>query len=153
LSPAPTPSVEELRKESVTVPVTLKLSSPTRQIAEVEAEYIQIPSAQGKMGVLPNHAPLRAVLEPGLVTCRLKDGSEIVFAVSTGLALVENNVVTVLADSAENAMDIDLDRAERARLRAQERLHTIDSQIDHARAETALKRSIARIQAYRVVHH
>ncbi|MCA9450971.1 MAG: F0F1 ATP synthase subunit epsilon, partial [Candidatus Omnitrophica bacterium] len=64
------------------MPVTLKLSSPTRQIAEVEAEYIQIPSAQGKMGILPNHAPLRCVLEPGVVTCKMKDGSETVFSVS-----------------------------------------------------------------------
>lgn len=135
------------------MPVLVKICVPTKQIAEVEAEYVQIPSAQGAMGVLPNHAPLRCVLEPGIVNCRLPGNKFAVFAVSTGLAIIEDNVVTILADSAERAEDIDLARAQAARDRAQERIRTMDSRIDHARAEAALKRSLARIHASGLAAH
>ena len=103
------------------------------------------------MGVSPQHAPLRCILDPGVLNCRLKDGSTQVFAVATGLARVENDVVTVLADAAERGADIDVGRAEAAKERARQRLHSMDSHIDHTRAEAALERALARIQAARRV--
>lgn len=128
------------------MPLQVKISVPTKQIAELEAEYVQLPSEQGNMGVLPHHAPLRCVLEPGVVNCRLPGGKTVSFFVSTGLATIEDNVVTILADSAERVEDIDLSRAEAARDRAQERIRTLNGNIDHARAEAALKRALVRIQ-------
>jgi F-type H+-transporting ATPase subunit epsilon len=135
------------------MPVLVKICVPTKQIAELEAETVRIPSAQGNMGVLPNHAPLRCALEPGLVKCRLPGNKTSIFFVSTGLAIVENDVVTVLADSAERAEDIDLTRAEAARKRAEERVHTLDRKIDYTRAEAALKRALVRIQAASNLRH
>ena len=135
------------------MPVQVIVCVPTHQIAEFEAEYVQLPSAQGSMGVLPNHAPLRCVLEPGIVTCRESANKTSIFSVSTGLAVIEDNVVTILADSAERAEDIDTPRAEAARERAQERIRTIDSSIDYLRAEIALKRSLARLQAKARISH
>jgi len=133
------------------MPVLVKVCVPTRKVAELEAEYVQIPSAQGNMGVLPSHAPLRCVLDSGVVTCRLPDNGTEVFAVSTGLATIEDDVVTILADAAENARDIDSGRAEAARQRASERVRSMEPSVDHARAEAALKRSLARLQASRMV--
>jgi F-type H+-transporting ATPase subunit epsilon len=118
-----------------------------RQVAKVEAEYVQIPSAEGMMGVLPNHAPLRCVLQPGIVTCRMADNSEELYTVSTGLATVRNNEVVVLADAAEKGDEIDLERAAAAKERAQQRLHTMDRSVDRDRAELALKRSLIRMSA------
>ena len=129
------------------MPVQVKVCVPTRQIAELEAEYVQIPSAQGNMGVLPSHSPLRCVLDPGIVNCRLTGNKTSIFFVSTGLAIIENDRVTILADSAEGAQEIDVTRAEASRDRAQDRIRSIDSKIDFARTEAALKRSLARIQA------
>ena len=145
--PAQTPSDRET--QTATMPIQLNLCAPTRQVAEVEAEYIQIPSAQGKMEVLKNHAPLRCVLEPGVVTCRLEDGSERVFAVSSGLAMIRDNRVLVMADAAEKGEDIDVARAEAAMERARERLHRMGHGVDLARAEAALKRALARLEATR----
>ena len=127
------------------MPVTLKLCTPMRQVAKVEAEYVQIPSTEGMMGVLPNHAPLRCVLQPGMVTCQMADKSELIYTVSTGLATVRDNEVVVLADAAEKGDEIDLERAAAARRRAEERLHTMDRSIDRERAELALKRSLIRL--------
>ena len=129
------------------MPVQVKVCVPTKQIAQLEVEYVRIPSAQGNMGVLPNHAPLRCLLEPGIVNCREPGNKTSTFAVSTGLAVIENDVVTVLADSAERAEDIDVARAQAARDRAEERIRTLDAKIDQARAEAALRRALARIQA------
>lgn len=129
------------------MPVTLKLCTPMRQVAKIEAEYIQIPSSDGMMGVLPNHAPLRCVLQPGFVTCRLADGSEELYTVSTGLATVRDNEVVVLADSAEKGNEIDLERAAAAKERARERLSKMDSSVDMDRAELALQRSLIRLSA------
>ena len=129
------------------MPVELNLSVPARQVAKLTAEYIQIPSAQGKMGVLTNHAPLRCVIDPGVITCKRKDETVQVFAVSGGLAVVGNNEVTVLVDSAEPAEDVDSKRAAAARERAMERLRSMNAEIDHVRAEAALKRALARLQA------
>jgi len=129
------------------MPVTLKLCVPKRQVAQVEAEYIRIPSAEGNMGVLPNHAPLRCVLEPGIVRCRKADDSEEVFAVSTGIAMVRNNEVVVMADAAERGDKIDVERAQAAERRARERLQSMDRSVDIDRAEVALKRALVRLHA------
>ena len=99
------------------------------------------------MGVLPNHAPLRCVLEPGIVSCRKSDNSEEIFAVSTGLAMIRNDEVVVMADAAERGDQIDLERARASEQRARERLHAMDSSIDIDRAEIALKRALVRMQA------
>jgi len=129
--------------------IQVTLNIPTHNVADFSAIYVQIPSAEGSMGILKNHAPLRCELIPGTVICRLPDQSLKVFFVSSGLAMVQSNTVTILADTAELADEIDLTRAEAARNRALGRLCEGTMHIDRARAEAALHRSLARLEAVR----
>ncbi len=129
------------------MPLHFKLAIPSRSLADFPAEYVQLPSAEGSMGVLQNHAPLRCVLAPGVVTCRLPDHTRRVYAVSSGVASVRNNVVTLLADTAEAAESIDTARARAAEGRARARLQSFESGVDRARAEAALARALARIKS------
>ncbi len=129
------------------MPLQLNLSVPTNQIADMTVEYVQIPSEQGSMGVLQNHAPLRAALEPGILSARDMEQKTHYFFVSSGLVMVDDNIVTVLADSAERAEDIDEGRAKGSGDRARERIQSPGPDLNRSRAEAALARSIARISA------
>ncbi|MCA9418225.1 MAG: ATP synthase F1 subunit epsilon [Candidatus Omnitrophica bacterium] len=129
------------------MPLQLKLSVPTNQVADMTVEYVQLPSEEGSMGVLQNHAPLRAALQPGVMTARDLEHKNHYFFVSSGLAMIKDNVITVLADSAERAEDIDEARAQKAGERARERIQSPEPHTDIARAEIALAKSIARINA------
>jgi F-type H+-transporting ATPase subunit epsilon len=130
----------------------VNLCIPTQPVANLSASYVQIPSVSGSMGILRSHAPLRCELAAGVVVCRLSDQSERVFSVSSGLAVIRNDTVTILADTAEDANNIDPSRAQAARERAVERLSGGDpGLIDRTRAEAALRRALARLEAVRLV--
>ena len=134
------------------MPLQVNLCIPTQPLASLTVDYVQLPSVDGRMGVLVNHAPLRCILAPGVVMCRLPDDSIRVFSVSSGLAMIRKNVVTILADAAESAENIDPVRAHAARDRAVARLGGVDQdRIDRARAEAALQRAMARLEAVRLV--
>src|SRR5258708_514362 len=92
-----------------------------RELYNGEADIVSAPGSEGRMGILPQHAPLLAFLAPGALRITLRGEEEALF-VSGGFLEVSNNGVTVLADTAEHADDIDQARAEAARRRAQERL-------------------------------
>ena len=109
-----------------------------------EVSSVVAPGAEGQLGILPNHAPLLTSLMPGELKV-LKDGEETNIAVSGGFLEVLKNVVTVLADTAERAEDIDVERAEAALKRAQEKVNSSESDLDLERAIRALKRSQARV--------
>jgi len=100
---------------------------------------------EGQLGILPDHAPLLTVLQPGELLLR-KDGEEISMAVSGGFLEVRLNRVTILADTAERADEIDIARAEEAKQRAEERLAARPSDLDLARTEAALSRSLVRLK-------
>ena len=125
----------------------ITIAVPTHPIDSFETSYVHIPSEGGSMGVLQNHAPLRCVLDTGVATCRLPDNSERAFFVSGGLAMIADNKVLVLADTAEPAKNIDIERARAAQERARERLQGQSSDTDRARAEASLKRSLYRLKA------
>lgn len=134
------------------MPLQVNLCIPTQPLANLTATYVQLPSAAGSMGVLPGHAPLRCELMPGVVVCRLVDETERFFSVSSGLAVIRNNMVTILADTAEDAQKIDLSRAQAAQERALRRLSEDQpGLIDRVRAEAALRRALARLEAVRLV--
>lgn len=109
-----------------------------------EVSSVVAPGAEGQLGILPNHAPLLTSLMPGELKV-LKDGEETNIAVSGGFLEVLKNVVTVLADTAERAEDIDVERAEAALKRAQDKVNSSGSDLDLERAIRALKRSQARV--------
>ncbi|MDY6908250.1 MAG: F0F1 ATP synthase subunit epsilon [Chloroflexota bacterium] len=110
-----------------------------------EVDIVVAPGAEGQLGILPSHAPLLTILQPGELKVR-KDGEETVMFVSGGFMEVMQNRVTVLADTAERAEEIDVARAEAARRRAEERLAEHRADMDLARAEAALRRALMRLQ-------
>jgi F-type H+-transporting ATPase subunit epsilon len=101
---------------------------------------------EGQLGILPHHAPLMTMLQPGDLLIR-KDKEEEFFAISGGFLEVRPDKVIILADACERADEIDLARAEEAKKRAQETMKTAPLSADAAVAEAALRRSIARLKA------
>ena len=101
---------------------------------------------EGQLGILPHHAPLMTMLQPGDLLIR-KDNEEHYLAISGGFLEVRPDKVIILADACERAEEIDIERAEAARRRADEILKTRPPDVDTAAAEAALRRSLARIKA------
>jgi F-type H+-transporting ATPase subunit epsilon len=112
---------------------------------EGDAEFVVAPGIAGELGILPRHIPLLTELKPGSVKVR-NENEEHLFFVSGGFLEVRPDEVTVLADAAERADDIDEARAEEARRRAQELLQQKVSDADQAAASAALARAEARLR-------
>ena len=110
-----------------------------------DADFVVAPGSEGELGILPQHIPLLTFLKPGSVKVR-NDNDEQFFFVSGGFLEVRPDSVTVLADSAERAEDIDESRAEEARRRAQGLLEQKLSDADVAAASAALARAEARLR-------
>jgi F-type H+-transporting ATPase subunit epsilon len=116
-----------------------------RELYNGEADMVSAPGAEGRLGILPSHAPLLTFLKPGELRIVLHEAEEPLF-VSGGFLEVFNNTVTVLADSAEHAEEIDQARAEEARRLAQERLTQARSDTDRAALLGALERAASRLR-------
>ena len=125
--------------------IQLEVVTPERQVGSEAAEYIEIPGSTGYLGVLPGHAPLLTELAPGELSYRV--GGEVKrMAVGWGLAEVLPTQVTVLARVAERAEEIDVQRAEEARKRAEEALRTATPGGELEEAQAALQRATARLE-------
>jgi F-type H+-transporting ATPase subunit epsilon len=129
--------------------IRLDIVTPDHLVAHDSVNAVTLPGKGGYLGVLPGHAPLLTELIPGeLVYTR--DGVKQYIAVNWGFAEVLPDRVIVLVQSAERAEDIDVERAERAKQRAEERLKRFsDPQIDLERAREALRRAVARLETAR----
>ena len=114
--------------------------------SEEGVDEVVVPGVEGELGVLTLHAPLLTMLQPGVMRI-MKGNDEIEMAITGGFIEVRENRVTILADSAERAEEIDIARAEEARRRAQRLLEERAAEVDLARAEAALARALARIRA------
>ncbi|MEW6045873.1 MAG: F0F1 ATP synthase subunit epsilon [Bacillota bacterium] len=125
----------------------LEVVTPQRLVLRERAEAVVVPSANGYLGVLPNHAPMVAVVGLGIVRFGQFHGAKRKMAVSGGFMEVAGNRVTILADTAELAEEIDVMRARAARDRALARLRTRAASIDYARAQRALARALNRLRA------
>ena len=125
--------------------VRLDIVTAERVVYSEEVDVVIAPGVEGQLGILPHHAPLMTILQPGELQVR-KGGEEISLAISGGFLEVRPDRVIVLADTAERADEIDLARAEEAKLRAQERLAHPTPEINVAQAEAALRRSLARLK-------
>ena len=133
---------------------TLEIVTPDRTVvSDDDVVSLVVPGEQGYLGILANHARLMTELTIGEVTLRRSDGQEVHIATSRGFMEVADNKVTVLADSAERAEEIDVERARQALERAEERLaRAAEEGLDFARAEAAMKRALNRLRvAERVV--
>lgn len=101
----------------------LLVVTPEKKIVEAEADEVELPGAMGYVGILPGHAPLITLLSTGVLTFK-KGGTSSAYAVSAGFAEVSNDRVSVLADSAEGAGEIDAASAERERAKAEDEMKT-----------------------------
>ncbi len=130
--------------------IRCEIVSQDRMVFEGDVDIVVLPGAAGEMGVLPHHAPLLTTLKYGYIKVRQR-GQEQVFTVAGGVAEVQPDIVTVLADAAENIEEIDVDRAEAARKHAQEALAKgVPADTDtYLAIEAALRRSNLRLDAVR----
>jgi F-type H+-transporting ATPase subunit epsilon len=127
--------------------IELIVVTPERQLLRETVVEVTIPSLDGELGILPGHAPLITELGIGELRYRTATSSQpILLAVLRGFAEVLPDRVTLLAETAERAEEIDLTRAEAAKARAEKRLASNDTNIDWDRATVALQRAIIRIQ-------
>jgi len=108
-------------------------------------DEIIMPGVEGELGVLSLHAPLLTMIQPGVMRI-VKGGDEVEIAITGGFIEVRDNRVTILADAAERAEEIDVARAEEARQRAQRLLEERKAEVDLAGAEASLRRAVARLK-------
>jgi F-type H+-transporting ATPase subunit epsilon len=124
----------------------LEIVTAERMVYSDEISALIAWGVEGQLGILPHHAPLMTMLQPGDLLIR-KDKEEEFFALSGGFLEVRPDKVIILADACERADEIDLARAEEAKKRAQETMKAAPLSADAAVAEAALRRSIARLKA------
>lgn len=127
------------------MPMQLEIVTAERVVLSDEVDQINASTVDGRVGILPRHMPLLTILAPGELDI-IKGGERTEYAVSGGFMEVLPNRVTILADTVERADEIDEERAERARQRAEERLRDRQADQDMALAEAELRRSIVRLK-------
>ena len=122
----------------------LEIVTPTRLMVKEAAEEAQIPGSNGYLGILPGHAPLITELAVGVITYKANDVTH-TLSVAWGFMEVLPDKVTILAEAAERPQEIDVERAQKAKDRAEQRLKSSDPQVDYPRAEDALQRAETRL--------
>jgi F-type H+-transporting ATPase subunit epsilon len=128
--------------------IRCEIVSQDRQVFSGDADMVIVPGSQGEMGILPNHAPLLSTLKFGVLRVRYQ-GQEQVFTIAGGVIEVQPDLVTVMADAAENVLEIDVSRAEAAKRRAEDILKQgLPTNSDaYLKIESALRRSSLRLDA------
>ena len=124
---------------------TLKIITPDRIFYEGTVQMVEFNTTEGEIGVLKGHIPMTVIVKPGVLTITTDQGEKLA-ALHAGFAEILQEQVTILAEIIEWPREIDKERAEEARERAEERLRSKSPETDIARAETALLRAMARIQ-------
>ncbi len=125
--------------------IALEVVTPDRRVVQEAVEEVQVPGSQGFIGVLPGHAPLMTELGVGMLSYR-KGVNWFFLTAIHGFAEVLPDRVTVLAERAERAEEIDVERARQAVARARERLAKHEPEVDWERAQAALQRALVRVQ-------
>ena len=131
--------------------IRCEIVSQDRTVFQGDVDIVILPGVAGEMGILPHHAPTLTILKYGVIKIR-RQGKEELFSVAGGMAEVQPEVVTVLADAAENVLEIDVTRAQAAKKRAEDALAGLKPEEDHdayLRMEAALRRSNLRLDAVR----
>ncbi len=130
------------------MPIHCEIVSQDRIVFQGEVDIVVVPGSEGVMGILPNHSPLLSTLQYGIITVRRHNQEEF-FTVAGGVVEVTGSRVTILANAAENVDEINIQRAEAARQRAEGMLKEAGAvrEEDQAALQLALKRSNLRIAA------
>ena len=131
--------------------IHLDIVTPERGVVSEAVDELILPGSEGYLGVRPGHAPLLTALGVGAIEYR--KGREVFYlAVSWGFAEIPPGQVAILAETAEKASEIDVERARRARERAENRLKTPDPDTDFHRAQVALQKALIRLQVTARAH-
>jgi F-type H+-transporting ATPase subunit epsilon len=125
---------------------TLEIVAPDRIVYSGQVTSFSAPGVEGGFQVLFDHAPFLTVLTVGEITIKAPEGTDTHYAVSGGFVEVRNNKVVALVETAERAGDIDVKRAQAARDRAEERLHSIVTEFNRERARVSLERALNRLR-------
>ena len=126
----------------------LEITTAERQVYGEEVDMLIAPGVDGQLGILPRHAPLMTMLQPGELTIR-KGGADTYFAVSGGFMEVLGDRVIILADACERSDEISEERAQEAIRRAQERIASRPADMQMQRALASLRRAQARLDTVR----
>jgi len=122
----------------------LEIVTPSKLLVKDAAEEAQIPGVSGYLGILPGHAPLITELAVGVLTYKAS-GAMHTLSAAWGFMEVLPDKVTILAEAAERPQEIDVERAKKAKDRAEQRLKSNDLEVDYTRAEDALQRAETRL--------
>ena len=125
--------------------LTLEIVTPDRSVVAEKVDEVEIPGAEGYFDVLPGHTPLLAMLQVGELWYR-KGGETVYMSIAFGFAEVLPDRVTILAQLAERADEIDIARAEAAKRRAEERITQPAVEMDYERARIAMMKALIRLQ-------
>lgn len=130
--------------------IRCEIVSQDKTVFQGDVDVVVLPGIAGEMGILPHHAPVLTILKYGVIKIR-QNGKEELFTVAGGMAEVQPDIVTILADAAENIQDIDVTRAKAAKKRAEDALAKLKPE-DHdayLTMEAALRRSNLRLDVVR----
>ena len=130
--------------------IFLEVVTPSKAVVSEEAQIVVAPGSEGEFGVLRGHTTFLTSLKVGTLRYKDASGKERYVFVNGGFAEALPNKVTLLAESAERRKDIDVERAKKAKQRAEERLANASSDIDMVRAEAALRRALYRLSLKQV---
>ncbi len=129
----------------------LQVIAPDRIFLDDQAEMIELTTTEGEIGVLKDHIPLTAIVAPGILRIK-KDGEEREAALHEGFLEILGDKVVILAESCEWPEEIDIKRANEAKIRAERRLKGTDAEMNEVRAELALRRSLIRLSLAEKYH-
>lgn len=127
----------------------VEIVTPERKVYAEQATLVNVKGLEGEFGVQANHIPLVTILQIAPAKIKRVDGTEDFIAVNGGFIEVRRDKVVILAESAELETEIDTERAEAARQRAQQRLEARQNEIDYRRAELALQRAMNRLHVHK----
>jgi F-type H+-transporting ATPase subunit epsilon len=141
----------------MTMTIHVDVVSAEAEIYSGLAEMVVVPARMGDVGIMPRHAPLLSPMKPGEVRVMKENGEEEAFYVSGGMLEVQPHTVTVLADTAIRAHDLDEAAALEAKHRAEKMLSDKQSDADYAKAQAELTEAMAQLQALerlrKIAHH
>jgi F-type H+-transporting ATPase subunit epsilon len=127
--------------------IKIEIVTPEKLVYSDEVDAVLAWGVEGQLGILPHHAPLMTMLQPGDLVFR-KGSEEEYLTISGGFLEVRPDKVVVLADACERAEEIDVERAEAAKARAQEALKAAKTTVEATEAQAALLRSLARLKGF-----
>ena len=125
--------------------LNLKVYTPTREFFDGSATMVEFTTTEGNVGIYPKHVPTTAIIAPGTLTIHSDTQEKRCATLMSGFVEIEEESVTILAEFCEWPDEIDEDRANEARIRAERRISEKATDLDLSRAELALKRALVRI--------